>query len=133
MSPHVPSPFISNFNLLTVLTSQPKKKQAYHGSTLTTQIFYYVSRSPSSTAIALLLQLPCTGILIVLLLGCLGDSVGWVSYFGSGHDLTVRVFKPHVGLHADSSEPGVCLGFCISPSLCLSPAHALFFSLSLSK
>ena len=25
--------------------------------------------------------------------------------FGSGHDLTVHVFKPHVGLHADGEEP----------------------------
>ena len=27
------------------------------------------------------------------------------SDFGSGHDLTVREFKPHVGLWADSAEP----------------------------
>ena len=25
--------------------------------------------------------------------------------FGSGHDLTVPEFKPHVGLNADSAEP----------------------------
>ena len=32
---------------------------------------------------------------------------------------------------ADSSEPGACFGFCVSLSLCLSPARAL--SLLLSK
>ena len=25
--------------------------------------------------------------------------------FGSGHDLTVREFEPHIGLCADSAEP----------------------------
>ena len=34
---------------------------------------------------------------------------GWLSRlsadFGSGHDLTVREFGPHVGLCADSLEP----------------------------
>ena len=25
--------------------------------------------------------------------------------FGSGPDLTVREFEPHIGLHADSAEP----------------------------
>ena len=40
-----------------------------------------------------------------------------MSDFGSGHDLTVRGFEPHVGLCADSSEPGACFGFC---ALCLS-------------
>ena len=44
-------------------------------------------------------------------LGHLGGSVGWVSDFGSGHDLTAHGFKPHVGLCADGSEPGVCFGF----------------------
>ena len=63
--------------------------------------------------------------------GHLGGSIGWASDFGSGHDLTVCEFKPHVGLRADSSEPGACFGFCVSLSLCFSPAHAL--SLSLSK
>ena len=54
---------------------------------------------------------------------------GWLSQlsadFSSGHDLTVFGFEPHVGLYADSSEPGVCFGFCVSLSLCTSPACAL--------
>ena len=45
--------------------------------------------------------------------------------FGSGHDLTVHGFEPHLGLCADSSEPGACCRFCVSLSLCPSPAHAL--------
>ena len=52
------------------------------------------------------------------------------SDFGSGHDLTVRGFKPGIGLCADSLEPGACFGFCVSFSLCSSPAHALSPSLS---
>ena len=63
-------------------------------------------------------------------LGCLGGSVGSASNFSSGHDLTVCEFEPRVGLYADSSEPGACLGFCVSLSLCPSPAHALSLSLS---
>ena len=60
----------------------------------------------------------------------------WASDSSPGHDLMVRGFKPHVGLCADSSEPGACFRFCVSlplypyPTcvmLCLSP------SLSLSK
>ena len=43
--------------------------------------------------------------------------------------LAVREFEPGIGLCADSSEPGTCFGFCVSPSLCPSPA----LSLSLSK
>ena len=63
--------------------------------------------------------------------GHLGGSVGfWVSDFSSGPDLTVREFEPHVGLCADSSEPGACFGFCVSLSFCPSPAHALSFSVS---
>ena len=50
-------------------------------------------------------------------MGCLGGSVGWASDFGSGHDLTIREFKPRIRLCADSSEPGACLGFCVSLSL----------------
>ena len=56
----------------------------------------------------------------------LGDSVSKASDFGSGHDLTVCEFEPHVRLCADSSEPGACFGFRVSslyPSLlmlCLS-------------
>ena len=51
--------------------------------------------------------------------------------FRAGHDLTAREFKPHVGLCADSSEPGACFGFCVSLSLCSLPTRIL--SLSLSK
>ena len=47
--------------------------------------------------------------------------------FGSGHDLTVREFEPHIGLCADSSEPGACLGF-LSPSLSAPPPLALYLS-----
>ena len=53
----------------------------------------------------------------------MGGSVGWASDFGSGHDLTVRGFEPHVGLCAVSSEPGACFGFCVFFSFCPSPAH----------
>ena len=35
------------------------------------------------------------------------------------HDLTVREFEPHLGLCADSSEPGARFGFCVSLSLSL--------------
>ena len=41
--------------------------------------------------------------------------------FGSGHDLAVREIEPCVGL---CSERGGCLGFSLSLSHCLSPAHA---------
>ena len=37
-------------------------------------------------------------------------------------------FEPHVRLCADSSEPEACFGFCVSLSLCPSPAHALSLS-----
>ena len=53
------------------------------------------------------------------------------SDFTSGHDLAVCEFKSHTGLCADSSEPGACLRFCVSPSLRPSPAHALCLSLSI--
>ena len=53
-----------------------------------------------------------------------------MSDFGSGHGLAVREFEPHGGPCADSSEPGTCLGFCVSLSLCPSPAHALSLSVS---
>ena len=59
--------------------------------------------------------------------GLLDGSVGQVTDFGSGHDLTGHEFEPC----ADSSEPGAFLGFCVSFSLCPSPTRAL--SLSLSK
>ena len=44
---------------------------------------------------------------------------------GSGHDLVVCEFKPHVRSCADSSEPAACFEFCVSLSLCPSPAHTL--------
>ena len=51
--------------------------------------------------------------------------------FSLGYDLTVHEFEPHVGLCADSWEPGACFRFCVSISLSLwpSPDHALSFSL----
>ena len=48
--------------------------------------------------------------------------------FGSGQDLMVCELEPHLGLCADSSEPGACLRFCVSLSLCSYPAHALSLS-----
>ena len=47
------------------------------------------------------------------------------------HDLTAGGFEPRVVLCADSSEPGACFTFCVSPFLCPSPACTL--SLSLKK
>ena len=62
-------------------------------------------------------------------MGHLGGSVGWVSNFSSGHDFTAPELEPHVGLCADSSEPGVYLGFCVSLSL-YPPLLMLCLSLS---
>ena len=59
------------------------------------------------------------------LMGRLGGSVGWASDFGSGHDLMVHEFEPHVRLCADSSEPGVCFGFCLPLSLPLPFSHSV--------
>ena len=39
--------------------------------------------------------------------------------FGSGHDLTVLGFEPHVGLHSDDAEPA---WHSLSPSLPLGPS-----------
>ena len=56
-----------------------------------------------------------------------------MSGFSSGHDLTFHELAPHVGLCADSSEPGVSFRFCVSLSLCPSPySHSMSLSLSLS-
>ena len=49
--------------------------------------------------------------------------------FGSGHDLTVREFKPHVGLGADSMEPA---SDSLFPSLSAPLTLVLSLSLSLS-
>ena len=56
---------------------------------------------------------------------------GWLSRLsiGSGHDLAVREFEPHVGLCDDSSEPGACLRFCLSAP----PPLVLCFSLSVKN
>ena len=62
-------------------------------------------------------------------MGRLGGSVGGGSDFSSGHDLAVRGFESRVGLCADGSEPGACFKFCVSLSLCPSPAHTLSISL----
>ena len=48
----------------------------------------------------------------------------------SAHDLTVHGFEPRVWLCADHSEPGACFRFCVSLSVCSSPAHALSLSVS---
>ena len=45
--------------------------------------------------------------------------------------ISVCGFELRIGLCADSSEPGACFQFCVSLSLCPSPAHAL--SLSVAK
>ena len=60
-------------------------------------------------------------------LGRLGGSIGEASDFGSGHDLTVCEFEPHVGLCAHSSEPEKA---CFRISLCCSPTYTLSVSLS---
>ena len=57
--------------------------------------------------------------------GHLGGSVGWASDFSSGHE-----FEPHVGLGTDSSEPGACFGFWVSPSVSVPPPLMLCLSLS---
>ena len=41
--------------------------------------------------------------------------------------------QAHVGLCADSSEPGGCFGFCVSLSLCPYPVCALSLSLKNNK
>ena len=49
--------------------------------------------------------------------------------FGSGHDLSVSGFECRIWLCADSSEPGACMGFCVSLSLPF-PARAISLSFS---
>ena len=62
----------------------------------------------------------------------MAQSVKRLTAFGSGHDLAVGELKPHIRLHADSSEPGACFGFCVFLSLCSSPACTLSVCLSVS-
>ena len=61
---------------------------------------------------------------------------GWLSWLTVqlwlSHELTVHEFQPHVGLCVDSSEPGACFRFCVSPSLSAPPPFVLSLSLSLS-
>ena len=57
--------------------------------------------------------------------GRLRGSVGWVSNFGSGHDLAAREFKPSVGFCADSLEPA---SDSVSPSLSAPPTLTLCLS-----
>ena len=63
--------------------------------------------------------------------GCLGGSVGYVSDFGSGHDLTTCGFEPHCRavLTAQNPEPA---SDSVSPSLSAPPPLELALSLSLS-
>ena len=61
---------------------------------------------------------------------CPASAQVMILHFHSGHDLTFLEFEPHVGLCADSSEPGACFGFCVSLSLWPSSAHALPLSVS---
>ena len=60
------------------------------------------------------------------ILGHLGGSVGWVSDFGSGHDLTVCEFEPRIRLTAVSMEPA-------SDPLFPSLSAPALFALSLSQ
>ena len=55
--------------------------------------------------------------------------------FGSGHDLMVCEFEPHVGLCADSAEPAwdsFSLPLCSSPALSLSQNDSRGHFLSVS-
>ena len=65
-------------------------------------------------------------------MGLLGDSVGWMSDFGSGHDLKVCGFESHIRLCADSLEPRTGFRFFASLSLSASPQPVLVLILSLS-
>ena len=56
-----------------------------------------------------------------------------MSDFGSGHDLMVGEFEPHVRLYADSSEPGAHFRFCLLLSLPTPPLLVLCLCLSKIK
>ena len=62
--------------------------------------------------------------------GRLGGSVGCAADFGSVHDLAVCEFEPHMGVCADSLEPGACFTFCVSLSLSLLLPHSCSVSVS---
>ena len=52
--------------------------------------------------------------------------LGWLSIrLQLRSDLTLREFKPHIRLCADSLGPGACFRFCVSLSLCPSPTPTL--------
>ena len=113
-----------------VMISQLMSSTPALGSVLTAW-----SLEPASDSVSPSLSAPsrfmlCLSLSKINKQGRLGGSVSWAADFGSGHDLTVREFEPRVGLWADGSEPGACFGFCISFSLCPSPAHALSYSVS---
>ena len=66
-------------------------------------------------------------------MGHLGGSVGWASDFGSGHDLTVCEFEPHIRICADHllTSWSLLQILCLLPSLPLPRSH--FVSLCFSK
>ena len=53
--------------------------------------------------------------------------------FGSGHDLTVCGFEPHLGLHTEVWSLLGILSLSLSLSLCSSPTHMYTCMRSLSK
>ena len=61
-------------------------------------------------------------------MGRLGGSVGHASDLGSGHDLMVHEFEPHIGLSALSTDPLLSPSFSAPP-----PARALSLSLSVKN
>ena len=80
------------------------------------------------------------GAWVAQLLECLTSALVVICLFvglspasGSGHDLAVRGFEPHVGLCADSSEPGPCFGFSVSLSLSARPLLMLSLTVSLES
>ena len=61
-----------------------------------------------------------------------GRVSGWLSWlsvdFSSGHDLELHEFEPHIGLCADSWDPGACFRLCLPLSLPLPHSCALAVS-----
>ena len=67
----------------------------------------------------------------ICIISCRGEP-GWLSSLSVWLQLTswsVCGFEPHIGLCADSSEPGACLGFSVSLSLPLPRSLTLTLSL----